>query len=342
MNLKEGLYELPFSHIYVEKEVWRYPRTKRILDRFPNSEKVEIDHYKDVFCRKKQNVALQNKVPNMILASRSSHMIYKGANVCQNFGNEHFYYTTCVMNCIYDCEYCYLKGMYPSGNLVIFVDLEDIFTELERILERHRIYLCISYDTDLMALEDLTGFVEEWILFASRHDDLMIEVRTKCGRTDLWDRFMPEKNVIFAFTLSPEGVREKYEHRTSSLKDRIICAEKAIEKGFMVRLCFDPIIYCPDWEQQYLEMLDLVGKGIDMSKITDVSVGSFRISQEYLKNLRRQMIDSAVVQFPFENEAGVCHYPKKLMEEMEKSVVSGLEKWMPQEKIFRWEGKYRK
>ena len=36
------------------------------------------------------------------------------------------------MNCVFDCEYCYLKGMYPSANLVVFVNLEDIFAEVEK------------------------------------------------------------------------------------------------------------------------------------------------------------------------------------------------------------------
>lgn len=70
-----------------------------------------------------------------------------------------------MMNCIFDCEYCYLKGMYPSGNLVVFVNLEDIFAELEALLAQKSIYLCVSYDADLVAIESLTGFVREWIAF---------------------------------------------------------------------------------------------------------------------------------------------------------------------------------
>ena len=66
-----------------------------------------------------------------------------------------------MMNCIFDCEYCYLKGMYPSGNLVVFVNLEDIFAELEALLAQKSIYLYVSYDADLVAIESLTGFVRE-------------------------------------------------------------------------------------------------------------------------------------------------------------------------------------
>ena len=50
-NLKGEYYNAPFSHVYVEKEVRDHLRTKRILDRLPGAEVIEIDHYKDVFCR---------------------------------------------------------------------------------------------------------------------------------------------------------------------------------------------------------------------------------------------------------------------------------------------------
>jgi len=333
-SLRKDCYNVPFSHIYVERNVWGHPRAKRILERFSNAVTIEIEHYKDVFCRARQDVALQNETPMLIIASKAGQLVYEGAPVCQSFGNEYFYYTSCLMNCIYSCDYCYLKGMYPSGNLVVFVNLEDTFAELEAILARHEVYLCVSYDTDLMALEDLTGFVEDWVEFCGKHPGLKIEIRTKCGRIDLWDKLSPKENVIFAFTLSPEEVRQKYEHRTSPLADRIVCADMAMRKGFLVRLCFDPILYCTNWRTTYQEMLYQVAGRIDMERLYDVSVGSFRIPQDYLKKLRRVMPGSAAVQFPFENDAGVYHYPKELMEEMEQTVVSQLQKWIPKEKIF--------
>ncbi|MCI7062446.1 MAG: radical SAM protein [Lachnospiraceae bacterium] len=335
-RLKRDYYNQTFSHIYVEDAVREHPRTKEILKRFPDARQISIHHYKDVFCRKKQNVAMQTKHPMLILAAKQGRLIYEGAPVCQSFGNEYFYYTSCVMNCIYDCEYCYLKGMYPSGNIVIFVNIEDIFAELEDILKRHQVYLCVSYDTDLMALEDLTGFVEMWEEFVQSHSGVRIEIRTKCGRTDLWDRLVPDKNVIFSFTLSPERIQASCEHGTATLDERIRCIARAIELGFPVRLCFDPIIYCPGWRREYDTMLEKVEAQIDMGKIWDISVGSFRISQDYIKKLRRSQRDSSVVQFPFVNDNGVYHYPDKLMNEMEQHVVEKLVRWIPEDKIFRW------
>ena len=166
-SLDENYYNPFFSHIYVEEAVWNHPRTQKILSRFPQAQVIPVHHYKDVFCRRGQSVVRQHKTQNLILAEKKNNLIYQGAPVCQSFGNHWFYYTSCMMNCIYDCEYCYLKGMYPSANVVLFVNLEDIFAEVERLLEQHSVYLCVSYDTDLLAVEPVIGYTAEWMRFTT-------------------------------------------------------------------------------------------------------------------------------------------------------------------------------
>ena len=314
-NLRKDYYNPFFSHIYVEKTVLSHPRTKKIMDRFPKANIIEIDHYKDVFCRR---------------GPKQGNLIYKGAPVCQSFGNENFYYTSCMMNCIYDCEYCYLKGMYPSGNVVVFVNLEDIFDEVQKILKEHAMYLCVSYDTDMLAMERITGYTQEWIHFVKNQKNLTIEIRTKSADSLFWQKHSPTPGIIYGITLSPQAVIDAYEHKTPSLKQRIASAAEAVQRGYAVRLCFDPMIYCPDWEQQYDGMLEQVFSEIDMEKIEDVSIGTFRVSQDYLKKMRKIQPCCAVVQFPY-------HYSKELTEQMEQHMVNGLRKKVPEDKIFLWE-----
>lgn len=335
-HLKEDYFNPFFSHIYIEKSIRNHARTQQILTKFPSAMRIEITHYKDVFCRKKQDNYLQHNAQKLILAAKQGTLLYKGAPVCQSFGNQYFYYTSCIMNCIFDCTYCYLKGMYPSANIVVFVNLEDFFAEIEQILANHPLYLCISYDTDLLAMESITGYVQEWYSFAAKHNDLKVELRTKCAKKSLLQQFAPISEIIYAFTLSPQAVIETYEHYTPSLSERLSCAAELIRAGCPVRLCFDPMIYIPNWQQHYAQMLEEVFCRIDLQKIVDVSVGTFRISQDYLKNMRKQNPESAVIWFPFEKDGGYCHYPKDLMEQMECFLTQKLEQKISKEKIFRW------
>ena len=330
-------YNSFFSHIYVEKSVINHPRTKQLMEKFPEAEIIEIDHYKDVFCRSRQYTAGQHRAQQLILAAKKNNFIYEGAPVCQSFGNDYFYYTSCMMNCVFDCEYCYLKGMYPSGNVVIFVNLEDFFEQVEKILEKHEVYLCVSYDTDLMAVENIAGYTEEWVDFAKRHSGLKIEIRTKSANKSFISRIDAAENVIYAFTLSPQAVIESFEHRTAPLKSRLECAALAISRKMKVRLAFDPMIYCKNWREAYREMFEQVCESIDFDSLFDVSVGTFRVSVEYLKKMKKQEPYSPAVQFPFVNDNGFYHYPRELMLEMENEMVSLLKQKIPENKIFLWE-----
>jgi len=335
-SLKEDYYNGFFSHVYVEKAVWDHPRTQAILAKLPSAKVIEIGHYKDVFCRSRQSSALQHRSQNLILAAKQGTLIYQGAPVCQSFGNDHFYYTSCMMNCIFDCEYCYLKGMYPSANVVIFVNLEDIFAKAERMLQEHPMYLCVSYDTDLLALESMIGYGREWCSFTRKHENLKIEIRTKCANKSYARNVPSVSGVIYAFTLSPQAVIDACEHGTPSLAERLSFAARLLKAGCMVRLCFDPMIYLPHWKEHYGEMIEQTAAVVDLTEIMDVSVGSFRISQDYLKKMRKQEPDSAVVWFPFQNENGFYHYPNELMEQMELFLIERLEEKISREKIFRW------
>lgn len=307
------------------------------MARFPGAVTVEIGHYKDIFCRSRQNYRLQKQAPALILAGRQQNHVYPGAPVCQDFGNRHFYYTSSVMNCVYDCEYCFLQGMYPSANLVVFTDLEEVFRQVSALLSRHPVYLSVSYNTDLLALEHILGYTGEWVDFAAKHRDLSIEIRTKSADISAFERIRPIDNVIFAWSLSPAEIAKKHERNAPSPERRLACIQEVISRGYRVRLCFDPMLYCTDWKKQYAEMFEAVFSRVPAQGIEDAGIGVFRISGDYMKTMRKQAGTSAVIHFPFENDNGVYHYGRKLTGEMTDFAYEILKRKMPEEKIFRWD-----
>ena len=340
-------YQEHFQHIYVEETLLQSPETKGILQKFPKAKVIPIKHYKDVFNRKKQGRLAQSYSRKLILAKKEGQRLYDGAVVCQDFSESHFCYTSLLMNCPFHCAYCYLQGMYPSSNLVMFLNLEDYFADCRKwIAEKGSLYLCISYDTDLLAMEGIYPYVEEFARFLNQENALRIEVRTKAGGEGLWRKMqrLPlssegRKRMIFAFTLSPEEIIEEAEEGTARLSSRIFAIQKALEEGYLVRLCFDPMIYHPRWKELYGALLQEVFEKIPMEQIHDCSLGSFRISESYLKAMGKALPHSPHTQFPYENTGGYYHYPKELMEEMEGFLYSRLLARLPKEKIFRWDSR---
>lgn len=334
MRLERELLTSTFSHIYIEKEALKYSLTKEILERFKNSIKIEIDDYKEVFSRNNQNFELQKKSPKLILAVKKDRYLYEGAIVCESFGNENFYYISSVINCIYDCEYCYLQGVYSSGNIVIFVNIDDMFEEVKKELEKRSMYICISYDTDLLALEGMTSLVKKWYKFTKENTNLKIELRTKSANIKIFDKLEPNPNFIIAWTLSPKEFVEKYELRTATLEQRIVAAKTLIEKGWSVRICFDPIINIKDFEYKYGKLVDMTFKEIESSKILDVSMGTFRISKEYLKRMRKNREGSLILNYPFTCNNGVYSYSEDKNKEMLDYMKEKILKYVDIKKLF--------
>ena len=338
-------YQEHFQHIYVEEALLQSSDVEQVLQKFPKAKVIPIRHYKDVFNRKKQGRLAQSHSRKLILAKKEGQRLYDGAVVCQDFSESHFCYTSLLMNCPFHCAYCYLQGMYPSSNLVMFLNLEDYFSDCRKwIAEKGSLYLCISYDTDLLAMEGIYPYVEEFARFLNQENALRIEVRTKAGGEGLWRKMQKlplssdaRKRMIFAFTLSPEEIIEEAEEGTARLSSRIFAIQKALEEGYLVRLCFDPMIYHPRWKELYGDLLQEVFEKIPMEQIHDCSVGSFRISESYLKAMGKALPSSPHTQFPYENTGGYYHYPKELMEEMEGFLYSRLQEKLPKEKIFRWD-----
>lgn len=333
-NLRKDLWNYKFSHVYVEKEAFNYSISSKIISHFEKSRIIEIDHYKDVFCRKNQNFVLQKNSPKLILAVKKNNLVYHGSEMCDDFGNDNFYYTSAVMNCIYNCEYCYLQGMYPSSNVVIFVNIEDMINEVEKMLQVHPVYLCVSYDTDLMAIENITGFLHKWTDNAAKHQNLKIEIRTKSANFRALKDIPCLDNIILAWTLSPDKITEEFEDNTPSLNKRLESICEAIDNGWKVRLCFDPILYVENWSELYKECIDKTFNTIDRRKVYQVSIGVFRIAKDYLKTMSKLRANSKILAYPFSIENNICSYNMKHINQMTSLVKNEVEKYVSLDNIY--------
>ncbi|MBR3278321.1 MAG: radical SAM protein [Lachnospiraceae bacterium] len=321
-----------FTHIYVEERAAGYPLTGRILEKIPDANVITITHYKDVFDRKRQDAAMQKEHQTLIIAVRDGNRIFRGAPVCQSFGNANFYYASSMMNCPFDCGYCYLKGMYPSSHMVVFVNLDDYRRDVEEKLKEGPVYVCASYDTDLLAMDGLTGHAGFWKDMALSHQELLVELRTKAA-VEIKENI---SNIIYAFTMSPEEVVMRYEHNTAPVKARIRSAAGALRAGAKVRMCFDPVIKIPDWKEAYKRLIDEVVSAIDPGRLTDVSVGTFRISSDYLARMRKAYPGSEIAWYPYVIKEGVAQYGPELDREMQEYVCGLLGEHIGREKIFTW------
>lgn len=321
-------------HIYAEWDALETDTARRVLAHFPHARVIGIGHYKDVFCRAGQDFAAQRQNRRLILARRRGEFVYPGAPVCPDFGNAHFYYTSSVMNCPFDCAYCYLQGMYPSANIVVFVNLEDTFAAVDRLLAEFPVYLCVSYDTDLLALEPVCGFVARWAEFARTRPSLTIELRTKAANVEPLRKIPPMENFIPAWTLSPAPVARRLEPGAPGFEARLRAIRAAADAGWRVRLCFDPLLDVLRARELYTEMVEETFAAIPADSVRDVSVGVFRIAKSYLHTLQHRRPDAEPAFYPYVCENGVCTYPPARRDALTDAVCGAAARFIGREKIF--------
>ena len=322
-----------FSHIYVEQKALSHPVTGYILERFPRAVKVEIQHYKDVFNRPHQDYRRQKDSPKLILAVKQEPFLYQGPEVCEDFGNDDFYYASCVLNCLYDCDYCYLQGLYNSANIVVFVNIGDFFEAVGKCLEYGSLYLCISYDTELLALEGIVPYASKWIEFAGRKQNLTIELRTKSANYGAIRGLKPVEQVVLAWSVSPQEVARRYERQVPPLETRLLAAKAAAEDGWQVRLCFEPVLRIKNWQKIYADFVDNVFATIPADGIFDANIGIFRMNKEQFKRISRSRLDTDIfAQSMMHSDKGVMSYAED--GQMKDFMYRQLARYLPEEKIY--------
>jgi spore photoproduct lyase len=294
--------------IYIEKAAKNSELAKYIIQKF-NPKIIEIDHYKEIFNRSKQNFNFQKNQNRLILAKKDNISFYKGSKFCSNRGYLNFYYSTQILGCIYNCQYCYLGGMYPSGYPVIFVNEEEFIQKAKELKDA---FLAISYESDLLAFEGIYPFHKKWIELAKEKKDILIESRTKSANTSKLPK-NPPSNFILTFSLSPKEVA-KFEQKAPSLEKRVKAIKEAINKGYRIEIAIDPIIKVDNFKEVYKNFINYLKKELPLSAIP-IEVGAFRMNKEFLKRLRKIHL-SEVTYYPYEIKNNEARYKdeKELIE----------------------------
>lgn len=313
-----------FERVYVEEAAWDHPETRRILDRYRTAKITEISNYKEIFNRPRQEWRLQKRRQSLILARRRNTFLYQGSNYTPSFDHQRFAYNALALNCVFDCNYCYLQGMFPSAYLTLFVNQEDYLQATEKALSEGPLYLALSYDTDLLALETTLPYNRTWIDFTRRNPSLTVEMRTKSASFRTIRDIPPVDRYILAWTLSPQPVIDQYEPKTPSLGQRLKAISEAIQAGWKVRICIDPILRIPAWKSVYQHFCDQILRSIEPSGIRDVSLGVFRINRDYFKNLRKRATESDLLYYPYQKQGELFTYPKEQRDEMLSLIRQGL------------------
>ncbi|MBE0437073.1 MAG: DNA photolyase [Methylomicrobium sp.] len=322
--------------LYIEEAIRKHPRVEQICARFPKAQIIDCARFGEVFNPKAQNFRLQKQQPALILAEKYRRFVLE-APAGYGIGAGKNYYFSHMLNCLYDCRYCFLQGMYQSAHYVLFVNYEDFQSDIKQICAdnpNERLYFFSGYDCDSLALEPVTGFVEEFLPVFAGLDNAWLELRTKSTQVrGLLDR-EPLARCIVAFSLSPEAIAAKVEAGAPSVAKRIEAMAKLQAQGWPLGLRFDPLIYTDDFRRHYRQLFEQVFKRIDPENLHSVSLGVFRLPENNYKKMHKLYPEEKLFAGPLSNQQGMVSYRQDLEQEMMDFCSEQLLTYISEDKFF--------
>lgn len=275
--MRDCLTDFKFSQIYLDKSAEQDEITRRVLTHFPRVKKTTVEAT-PAFLNYLTSLSLTEGKQTLWLTHFKGNFLKPCPGTADTYRCCNYLVINETTNCPIDCTYCILQGYVSNPAITIYTNYQKIETEI-RTLSRLNPGRILRVGTgelsDSLALDPLTRLSEKLMSTVQELPNIILELKSKTDHISHLPAHHPGKTVL-SWSVNPEAVIRSDEHKSSFLAERLQAARQAAESGFMIGLHFDPIIYLPEWETAYPELIGKIGRYIDASQIAWISLGSLR------------------------------------------------------------------
>ncbi|MCS7151470.1 MAG: hypothetical protein NZ928_03680 [Endomicrobia bacterium] len=222
------------------------------------------------------------------------------------------YVLSLATNCMFGCEYCYLKFSKITLEPVIYENLDKFEQEVTSLFSNSTqkvFYFNFGETTDSFLtakhfniITDAANIISQQ---AKKYDkSCFVELRTKTNNIFYFNKKICFENVklIYATSLSPQVVIDRFEHGTVPIKNRIETLIFAEKLGFLTGLRLEPIIIYPIYGieykdvvfsvknliDNYQQILKTVLEKIDFKNIHSITISCLRLTKKQFKELKQK------------------------------------------------------
>ncbi len=243
-----------------------------------------------------------------------------------------------VYNCDYDCTYCYLQNYVSMPYLTVYANVDQLFDELAAVLlarPSQLVRIGSGEFSDSLSLDPLTGLSGLLVPFLRQFPNVLFEFKTKSDLVDQLLDLQPQGRVMVSWSVNPESVVQREEHKTASLAARLQAAQRCRDAGYKIGLHFDPLLYYPAWEADYEPFVEQVCRAVSSDDVAYISMGSLRfvaalkpvVQARFPKN---RLMSAELLPGP----DGKMRYFKPLRTEMYVKMVSWIQRYMSNTPVY--------
>lgn len=326
------------KQVVFEEKALNYPKGKA-LQKFFETKSIPI-HY-----QKTSRITLKGDPPTKYQQGKNTLVIgVKTISKFQTCKPSAHYQLPLISGCMGMCEYCYLNTqMGKRPYIKIYANSDEILAKADAYIEARLPEITIfegAATSDPLALEPYTHVLEDAILHFAK---------TKQGRfrfvskyTDV-DSLLPlehNNHTEIRLSLNIESIIKSYEHRTSSLKQRIAALKRLTEAGYPTGIIIAPVFWSEENKAEYKALIEQIGNLLSRFPIT-LEIISHRYTAAAKNNILEIFPDTVLPMneddrtFKFGQFGyGKYVYPKEALAEYKEFFAQELSKYFDEKQIL--------
>ena len=311
------------ERIFVDKNVLAFPLTRRILqlaDGIPVSMIRHRREFEEEFSDSIDPIGIGKKC---LWLTRQKGAFVKPCPCTPAYLGCDYYIINSVLNCPLDCSYCILQLYLTNPVTTVFVNLDDLWKELDVFLHRkRRVRIGTGELSDSLAVDHFTHTAKDMIGFFSLRKSAFFELKTKTVNLKNILDCRPAENIVISWSLNSERIAIEEELKAPPVEERIEAAREVVQRGFPVGFHFDPLVHYPGWEGDYASVIERLLGRIPPSRILWISLGSLRFPPPLKPIIQRRFPASKLVYGELiRGKDGKLRYFRPLRLELYRKVV---------------------
>jgi len=317
--------------IFVDKEVLSFPLTKRIIKRCPGVPAAVVRNKQELDVLLASSTDPTGEGKKYLWLSRHKGAFVKPCPCTPHYVGCNYFVINLALNCPLDCSYCILQVYLANPWITIYVNLNDLWTELDTFgREKKGKFVRIGTGelSDSLALDHITQTSSELISYFARKSKVLLELKTKTTNiAGVLDRPAAE-NIVLSWSLNSEKIAREEEKGAPPVEDRIETAKVVSEKGLPVGFHFDPLILYPGWEEDYARVVEKLLCSVIPSRIRWISLGSLRFPPALKPIIEKRFPSSRIIYGELiQGKDGKLRYFKPLRIELYQKIIALIKYW---------------
>ena len=322
--------------IYFEKEILNYDLGKRLMEKYKEVPKVEIENHNNIEeMRKKSNKEFMDMKRNLIIGIRKTHKFVP------NHKTSDFLVPYTSSGCTAACMYCYLVCNYNKcAYLRLFVNREKMLEKIIKTSETSEKELTfeIGSNSDLILENSITNNLV-WTIENFRNVKKgRLTFPTKFDMIDDILNLDHNGKITVRMSVNPEYIINRVEFGTSRLDKRIEAINKLKEAGYDVGILIAPVIMVENWKDLYLELIKELESKLSKKVKKDAFFEIIFMTYSYVHTkINEEAFPNAINLYNKEimkgGGRGKYRYKDEIKKDGEKFLKEQMEKYFPNNKI---------